>query len=320
MKTIMLRPVDIERDFGQLAELFTNEQSEPTTEAGLREDYEAHKERIICLKAAVDETGELMGFNWGTRSRFDSNEVYFYIIVKSGHRKHGVGTRLYEDFLQAAQHEGMKKLQVSIRDNDPEIRSFAEHRGFHECRHSIAMQLDLATFDDQPYDNLIEKIKNEGYRFTTMQELGDTEEAQRKLYVLNDTAASETPGSDGQHPWLSFEDFQKGVCKANWYKPDAQFMVIENATGNWVAMSAITRFDGADYAFNLFTGVDARYRGRKLAQAVKTLALRYARDVLKVSTARTDHNELNQPMIAIDRKFGYVQVPGMYRMEKMLDE
>lgn len=320
MKTITLRPADIERDFGQLAELFTREQDEPTTEAGLREDYEAHKERIIRLMAAEDETGELLGFNWGTRSRFDSNEIYFYVIVKPEQRKHGVGTQLYEDFLRIAQNEGAKKLQVSIRDNDTGIRAFAEHRGFVESRHLIAMGLDLTCFDDKPYDDLIEKIKSEGYRFTTMQELGDTEDTQKKLYMLNDTAASETPGSDGQHPWLSFEDFQKGVCKANWYKPDGQFVVIETATGNWVAMSAIPRFDGADYAFNLFTGVDARYRGRKLAQAVKILALRYARNVLKVTTVRTDHNALNEPMIAIDRKFGYVQIPGMYRMEKTLEE
>ena len=317
---IRLRPVEIERDFGQLAELFTTEQGEPTTEPGLREDYEAHKERIIRLMAAENETGELLGFNWATRSRMDANEIYFYIIVKPEHRLHGVGRRLYEDFLQAARGAGAKQIQVSIRDNDPNVRAFAEHRGFREIRHSIAMELHLDTFDDRSYAEVIQKKEQEGFRFTTMQELGDTDEAQRNLYTLNDTAASETPGSGGLHPWLSFEDFQKGVCKSNWYKPDGQFVVIENSTGNWAAMSAITRFDGADYAYNLFTGVDARYRGRKLAQAVKILALRYARDVLKVTTVRTDHNALNEPMIAIDRKFGYVQIPGMFRMEKMLAE
>ncbi len=75
-------------------------------------------------------------------------------------------------------------------------------------------------------------------------------------------------------------------------------------------MSAITRFEGADYAYNLHTGVDKRYRGRKLAQAVKVLALRFARDVLKVDEVRTNHNSQNDPMLAIDRKFGYVQTHG----------
>ncbi|MCK7481789.1 MAG: GNAT family N-acetyltransferase [Candidatus Moduliflexus flocculans] len=77
-------------------------------------------------------------------------------------------------------------------------------------------------------------------------------------------------------------------------------------------MSAITRFEGADYAYNLHTGVDKRYRGRKVAQAVKVLALRFARDVLKVGEVRTNHNSQNDPMIAIDRKFGYVQTHGEF--------
>ncbi len=40
--------------------------------------------------------------------------------------------------------------------------------------------------------------------------------------------------------------------------------------------TAITVFEGADHAYNLFTSTDVRYRGRKLEQAVKSLALRKA--------------------------------------------
>ena len=103
-----------------------------------------------------------------------------------------------------------------------------------------------------------------------------------------------------------------------WYKPAGQMIVIEKATGKWVAMSAITRFEGQEEAYNLFTGVDEAYRGRKLAQAVKAKALLFARDVLGVKLVRTNHNALNQPMIAIDRKFGYVQSRGNFYMRKVL--
>ena len=89
-------------------------------------------------------------------------------------------------------------------------------------------------------------------------------------------------------------------------------------SGAWAAMSAITRFEGNDFAYNLFTGVDLPYRGRKLGQAVKVTALRYARNALGVNRVRTHHNTNNQPMIAIDRKFGYRQLPGDFVMEKMV--
>lgn len=181
----------------------------------------------------------------------------------------------------------------------------------------MAMSLDLEMLDDQPYDAIIARLQDEGFLFTSMGALGNTEEAQRRLYALNDMTGMEIPGSDGEHPWESFEDFQKSVCQAAWYKPDGQMAVIDTSSGDWVAMSVITRFEGVDYAYNLHTGVDRRYRGHKLEQAVKTLALRYARDVLKVSEVRTHHNGKNLPMIAIDHKFGYVQLPGTFLMEKM---
>jgi len=55
MKPVTLRPADLERDFGQIAALFSLEQDEPTSEPGLKLDYEEHKERIIRLMVAEDE-------------------------------------------------------------------------------------------------------------------------------------------------------------------------------------------------------------------------------------------------------------------------
>ena len=50
MNSIKLRPVNVKRDFGDLAVLFSLE-DEPITEAVLREDFEEHKNRIFSLKA-----------------------------------------------------------------------------------------------------------------------------------------------------------------------------------------------------------------------------------------------------------------------------
>jgi GNAT superfamily N-acetyltransferase len=318
MKIIHLRPADLGRDFGQLAALFSREQDEPTTEPGLIADYEENKDRIIRLVVAEDEQGALMGFNWAVRNRVNPSQVTIYLIVKPEQRGQGAGRRLYEDLAQAAAEAQGKELLVSIRDDSPESRAFAERRGFVEQRHQIAMALDLQAFDDRPYEAVIAKLKAEGFQFTSMAELGDTADAQRKLFNLNDSSASATPGSEGEHPWASFEDFQKHVCQTDWYHPEGQIIAIDTATGAWAAMSAITRWKEADFAYNLFTGVDLPYRGRKLGQAVKVLALRYARLGLKVGQVRTHHNMQNAPMIAIDRKLGYTQLPGVIRMVKKL--
>jgi RimJ/RimL family protein N-acetyltransferase len=318
MQTINIRAVDLDRDLGPLAEMFTAEQDEPTTEAGLRSDYEAHRERILRVMVAEDERGELLGFNWMTRSRTNPKEAYLYVIVKPEHRGQGIGGRLYTDLELVARSERLTQLEATVRDDCPKCRSFADRNGFIEQRHSIGMTLDLTRFDDRPYDEVISRLQAEGFQFTSMEALGNTEEAQHKLYALNDMTSSETPGSEGVHSWQDFADFQKSVCQSDWYKPAGQMVVIDTSSGEWVGMSAITRFEGADHANNLHTGVDKRYRGRKLAQAVKVLALRYAREVLKVDTVGTNHNSQNAPMIAIDRKCGYVQTPGSFVMLKRL--
>jgi RimJ/RimL family protein N-acetyltransferase len=226
---------------------------------------------------------------------------------------------LYADLLQIAREAQVKKLRVSVRDTSPEFRAFTERRGFTEKRHHVGMALDLKKFDDRPYDGIIANLEEEGFQFTSMEALGNTEEAQRKLYHLNNNASISTPGQDGEAAWSSFEDFQKSVCQSDWYKPSGQMVVIDKTTGSWAAMSAITRLEGNDFAYNLFTGVERPYRGRKLGQAVKVLALRYARDVLMADTVHTHHNTKNLPMIAIDRKLGYTLLPGTFLMEKNLE-
>jgi GNAT superfamily N-acetyltransferase len=318
MTPFHLHPTSPDRDFNDIALLISSQEDEPTTEKDLREDYEVHKESIIRLMTTEDGEGSLLGFYWAYRNKVEPDRISFYLVVKPEHRGKGVGRLLYADMLQAVTDAQAKRLRVSILDSDPESRFFAERRGFREIRHQIGMQLDLPAFDDQPYEAVLERLKGEGFRFTSMQELGNTEAAQRSLYALNDAASASTPGQGGEHAWTSFEDFQKSVCGSAWYFPEGQIVAIDTANGAWAAMSAITRMNGRDYAYNLFTGVDLPYRGRKLGQAVKLLALRYAREFLKVNIVRTHHNTKNLPMIAIDTRFGYRVISGAYLMEKTL--
>ena len=282
MEGITLRPVDPASDLQQVAAWFVVIEDNSITAASLRDELAKDGERIH-QQIAVSEDGTPQGFYWTFLSRTQPGTVWLNLYVDPLHRRQGVGAALYEHMLAALQGGQGKTLRVSLADDCPDCLHFAEKRGFSERSHSIAMKLDLATFDDTPYDALIERLQKEGFLFTSMEQLGDSEEAQRKLYLLNDVNSSETPGSEGVHHWVDFEDFQERVCQSDWYRPAGQKIVIDSLTGDWAGMSAITRFQGADHAYNLFTGVDKRYRNRKLAQAVKITALRYAREALGVT-------------------------------------
>ena len=318
MKTISFRPAEPEQDFAQIAIWFSSLEDEPTTEITLKEYYEKEMHRII-QQVAEDEQGKMIGFYWMVHDRLVPGRASFDLFVEPKMRDQGTGFQLYDHLSLAVKGTGVKILRVNVWDSFPGYREFAEQRGFKERLHRFGMSLNLETFNDQPYDEIIARLTRDGFVFSSMQAMGNTEECQRKLFTLNDTTAATTPGTDGEHSWESFEDFQKRVCQAEWYKPTGQIMAIDTATGSWAAMSAITRLQGNNYAYNLFTGVDITYRGRKLGQAVKVLALRHARDVLKVTLVRTHHNTKNLPMIAIDHKLGYTAMPGTFLMEKELE-
>jgi len=317
MPNLHLRPAEPETDFRQLAAWFSILEDEPTTETGLNEYYARNQPRII-QKVAEAEHGELVGFYWAGQDRVAPERFYLSLFVKPENRLQGLGGYLYTDMADALEAAQAKDLRVEISDACPECRAFAERRGFSERLHQVMMVLDLANFDDKPFSLLIKQLKEQGFQFTSMEELGNTEVAQRKLYALNSETSLDVPGRQGERYWESFEDFQQRVCQSDWYKPAGQMVVIDSISGKWAAMSAITRLEGNEYAYNLHTGVDRNYRGRKLAQAVKVHALRYARDVLQATSVHTHHNTFNLPMLAIDQKLGYAIVQGTYLMEKII--
>lgn len=316
-----LHPPDPERHFAAIAALLTSFETEPTSESGLLRWYQRELEQGLRMCVAQDENGAVAGFHCLYRRGDPTDKrLNLYLIVAPQFRRQGLGARLYAHLEQTAAEMAARQLFAAVRDNDAASQDFAKQRGFTERAHSIEMMMDLASFDSTRFDGLIAALRSQGFHFTNMAELGNGEEARRKLYLLNDSTAATTPGSEGEHPWASFEEFDRSVCQSDWYRPEGQVVAIVTGSGAWAGMSAITRFEGADHAYNLFTGVDPAYRGRGLGQAVKVLALRYAVRHLNVNRVRTNHNALNAPMIAIDRKLGYFQTPGTYGLVKVLQQ
>jgi RimJ/RimL family protein N-acetyltransferase len=318
LKLITIQAIDPVDHFGAVAALLNTIETEPNTPESLSEWYYKQLADGIKFFVAVDPVGSVHAFSGLYRMNTNLEGYYgMYLVVTGELWGHGLGSQLLDHLLLHAARLGVKTLRTRVRDNSDHSIRFADRRGFVQKYHSIEMVLELNTWDDYQYEPLLQALRVQGFLFTNMAELGDTQDARRKLYALNNGAAATDPGSGGILPWSSFEEFERDVCNSSWYHPDGQIVAIDTQTGEWAAMSAITVFAGADHAYNLFTGTDIRYRGRKLAQAVKTLALRKA-PTYGVGRVRTSHNSENVPMIAIDTKLGYTRMPGTLVMEKEL--
>jgi L-amino acid N-acyltransferase YncA len=318
LREIKIQPIDPAIHFSTVAALLNTIETEPNTAESLAEWYNKQLEDDAKFFVALDPAGAVHGFSGLYRMNTNLVGYYgMYLVVAEDLWGQGLGSYLFDHLLLQASESGVHTLRTRVRDNCEHSIRFAEWRGFMKKYHSIEMMLDLTAWDDQKYEFLLQTLRDNGFIFTTMAEVGDNEEARCKLFALNNGAAATDPGSGGIPPWASYEEFERDVCNSSWYHPDGQIVAVDSHTGQWAAMSAITVFDGADHAYNLFTGTDIQYRGRKLAQAVKALALRKAR-TYGVGRVRTSHNSENAAKIAIDTKLGYTRMPGTWVMEKEL--
>jgi GNAT superfamily N-acetyltransferase len=168
MSTLHLRPLNPDIDFTLIAALLSSQEDTTTSPSAAREDYEKHKDSIIRLMIAGGDQDELLGFTWVYPDKVNPGLASFYLVVRPERRGQGAGRLLYEDLSQAVATARVKQLRTTIPDACLEGRAFAERRGFREIRHTIGMELDLASFDDHPWDATLARLIGEGFRFTSM--------------------------------------------------------------------------------------------------------------------------------------------------------
>ena len=159
----------------------------------------------------------------------------------------------------------------------------------------------------------VEAVGATGIRFFSLADAGDTEEARRKLHAVNTAVSADTPGTDGGFP--SFEEFNEMFNTVSWFRPEGQIVAVDGDT--YIGLAAVGYFAETNSMYNMITGVLPAYRGRKIAQALKLLTIRYAKK-FGAATIRTSNDSENAPMLAINRKLGYKPLPGKYLLHREL--
>ena len=310
---VQLRPVDDLDHLPRIAELMNMVDREPVDADRLREWLrDAAADRIYQRVAAFDDNGQMVGFHTVLRNSWmRPGHFWMRVIVDAAHRRLGTGTLLLEDAIGFMQAQNATHIESEVWDDCALCLQFAQKRGFSIERHTFESRLDLSTFDEAPFAGTVEAS---GMRFFTLADLGNTLEAQQKLYEINRRCAADNPSNEGWS-FPPFEAFRKHVFDASWFRADGQIIAADG--DNWVGIAAVGYYVNTNSMYNAFTGVDRAYRGRKIALALKLLAIQCARKY-GASSILTDNDSLNAPMLAINRKLGYQQEPGIYRLLRAL--
>ena len=304
-----MRPVDAETDFSRLAELMSLFEPEPVTAEEVRRwQKQASSERIHHRMVALDEQRRIIGFNNVGRDPWMlPGHFWIEVVIDPAMHRQGVGSALYTEALQFAQEQGATHLKAEVRDHLSESVRFAEKRGFKIDRHIFESKLDLRTFHPEPFFGIVEQVEATGIRFFSLADLGNTLEAQRKLYEINRLYALDIPGREDD--FSPFEQFQKDVFAASWYRAEGQIVAADG--DRWIGMTAAGYFPTTNHMYNMMTGVEPAYRRRKIALALKLLVIEYAR-TYGAGYLRTNNDSQNAPMLAVNRKLGYQPQPGKY--------
>lgn len=304
-----LRIADPQTDYPALVAMLNLIEPEPLSATQLRE-WDTPAPGKLRRRMIAGQDGDIIGYSFVGREAFEPDGRYhLWLAVHPQQRRRGLGAQLYHEALAFARTQGATSLASEVQDNAPDSLRFAETRGFQIHKHAFESRLDLRVFDLAPFAGLVEAVAASGIRFTTLAEEGDTEEARRKLHRLNYETHLDTPDANEAFP--DFATLNALFDTVSWFRADGQILALDGE--RYVGLAALGFFAHTNAMYNMMTGVDKAYRGRKIAQALKLLAIQYAQSSGAVYI-RTHNNSLNAPMLAINRKLGYQPCQGVYRL------
>ncbi|MEU2750841.1 GNAT family N-acetyltransferase [Streptomyces collinus] len=213
------------------------------------------------------------------------------IYVRPGHTGRGAGSLLLRTAEERLGRLGVTKLFTWVLD-EPDNRAFAERNGFRASRSAWFLRLDLAAGSLPPRQD-----PPAGVELRTAADFADDP---RPVFELDAEASSDEPSDID----VDLTDYEAWI-EETWKQPllDRDLTTIAVVDGRLAAFSAAYTDGGSRYA-TAMTGTARAFRGRGLAKLAKNDSLHRAR-AAGYTEAFTGNDTGNEPMIAINKWFGY---------------
>lgn len=302
-------------DAPRMVEIINAQVSEPTTvEDLLRGDERRPKDDPFIRLVAVSERGDIAGYGIAVSGHFEKPGHFMVRVrVDKPYRLQGVGDLLNTELERWAREHGAVHLYRMIRDDEPASLAWAEHRGYRIRHHMYESVLDLTGWNPAPFMAAVEDVQASGIRLTTMGTENQGEAGLRKYYDLSSQTAADMPNWEGR-PFPEFDWWKERLKDDPYWKPEGIMIAADG--DRWVALSQVVHQPSGRY-YNGYTATHPEYRGRGLALAVKVKSIEYVRSK-GAPAIRTNNHSANAPMLAVNRKLGYIPCPGIYEVGKDL--
>jgi len=309
---LKIRPIRIPDDFGRVVDIYNTIMPEPhTVQQFIEWEQNAPASRIReWVVATVDDyvvaNGGAERVPWMAPGVFS-----LHVRVDPDYRRQGAGQALLEHVEGWARAQGATLLRATVRDHMAESVAWAQARGYEIERHIFESTLDVPAFDEAArFPGVVERAEAEGFRFHTLAEMPG-EATERMIYDCVSRSVIDIPGFDGEMD--PFEEWKKSDLSGEGYREDCVIFALKD--DRVAGVSYMRQVTQTRALWTWYTGVDPDFRGHNLSLALKLLCVRKAKE-LGAPYMRTNNDSQNGPMLAVNRKMGYVPCPGQYRVQK----
>jgi GNAT superfamily N-acetyltransferase len=292
----LIRPLH-EDDLPALARLWRELRADAVhSERGLRHLVTSFPERAQAAHWVADENG-VVGWAFAHRRWWRaSGNAYAWMGVLPEARGRRLGTRLWELAEQHVWTLGVDRVNADVVGDAAGAR-FLDERGYEHVRTVVVSAVDPRSVSPGELVTRRARAERDGYRIVPYEDVDLA-----ALYRLDMEASDDAPGEDSPHA-LSFEEWRRDLLDQPDLTHEGSVAVV--AAGEPVAYSALSIDTESGRGRNEGTGTARAHRGRGLASLAKLAQLRWAAEH-GIERVITDNDEQNAPMLAINRRLGYV--------------
>jgi GNAT superfamily N-acetyltransferase len=245
-------------------------------------------ERARMLSRVAEVDGDIVGAVEARLEFFGSGDTaYLSVWVRPSHQNRGIGSALYDLGFEHVQSLGARQATSLFEESEAAVE-FARQRGWREARAETLALLDPQTVSERP-DPTVD--------VRPARELDP-----RELHRVDEETTRDMPAFEVVEE-IRYEDWCNFVWDNPLFTRDGSFGALVDH--HVASISLLIANTDVGRGMNMFTGTSREHRGRGLARAVKLATTNWAA-ANGVTQIVTMNDETNAPMLALNRRLGYV--------------
>ncbi len=317
-----IRPFDgSDRDYQAIVDVWNAAFPDEPTDVQTRRHYDEHLQDGFLFERLI---GEMDGFP--VLNAFYGEDQWSHlpgkyrlgIHVVPECRRMGFGSAAYDYTWDRIKDRDPRPtlLACYVREDDADSMRFVEKRGFRVAQRNQFSQLDVASFDEAPFQGVLERVDASDVRVRSFAELmREDPEALRKAYEAGWEFLQDVPFPEPLQK-MPFEQYTAEV-EGPWGMPESWFIAVDG--GRYVGITQLWRTPAQPKRLRTgLTGVARTHRRRGIATALKVRAISRAKEQ-GFELIRTD-NEENNPMYLLNVRLGFKPIPSWLAYRNRLAE